>query len=169
MNAVTTRRTAASRVANVLLSDSASVSSSVSAVLLASILVSSALPVAHAAAQTAAPSAPRVIAAQDDTLTTAFDVDGVSVILRRVTANNVVAANVYLLGGVQQLTPATQGIELLLLEASEEGTRKYSRDELRSRMARLGSSIGVSPGVDWSTVEPALHRGELRLVVGGDG
>ncbi len=125
------------------------------ATVCATVLATSALPVSHAIAQASAPTAPRttrVVAVEDDTLTTAFDVDGVSVILRRVTANNVVAANVYLLGGVQQLTPVTQGIELLLLEASEEGTRKYSRDELRSRMARLGSSIGVSPGVDWSTM-----------------
>ena len=39
-----------------------------------------------------------------------------------------------------------------ILFAHAKLTRKYSRDELRSRMARLGSSIGVSPGVDWSTV-----------------
>ncbi len=114
-----------------------------------------ALAASQASAQSAVQSAPapaRTLSAVDDTLTSSFDVDGVSVILRRVTANNVVAANVYLLGGTRQLTPETQGIELLLLEATEEGTQKYSREQLRSRMARLGSSIGVSPGVDWSTV-----------------
>ncbi len=88
----------------------------------------------------------------DDTLTSSFDVDGVSVILRRVTANNVVAANVYLLGGVRQLTPATQGLELLFLEATEHGTARYPRDAMRQQMARLGSTIGLSPGVDWSTL-----------------
>ncbi len=99
------------------------------------------------------PAAARLTAsANTDTLTTSFDVDGVSVILRRVTANSVVAANVYLLGGVRQLTPETQGIELLLLEATEQGTARYPREELRQKMARLGSAIGVSPGVDWSTI-----------------
>ena len=87
-----------------------------------------------------------------DTLTTRFEVSGIPVILRRVTANNVVAANLYLLGGVRQLTPETQGLELLLLEASEWGTRKYPREQLRTRMARLGSAIGVSPGVDWTSI-----------------
>ncbi len=87
-----------------------------------------------------------------DSLTQDFMVDGIPVVLRRVTANNVVAANVYLLGGTRQLTRATQGIELLLLEASERGTARYPRDELRARMARLGSAIGVSPGVDWSVL-----------------
>lgn len=91
-------------------------------------------------------------AADSDTLTSSFDVDGVSVILRRVTANNVVAANVYLLGGVRQLTRETQGLELLMLEATEQGTARYPRDELRKRMAALGSAIGASPGRDWSTL-----------------
>ncbi len=101
----------------------------------------------------ARPSAARAeVTSEADTLTTSFDVDGVSVILRRVTANSVVAANVYLLGGTRQLTPETQGIELLLLEATEQGTRRYPRDELRRKMASLGSAIGVSPGVDWSTL-----------------
>lgn len=90
--------------------------------------------------------------AADDTLTSQFDVGGIPVILRRVTANNVVAANLYLLGGARQLTPSTQGIEMLMLEATERGTAKYPRDVLRAKMARLGSAIGVSPGVDWTTI-----------------
>ena len=98
---------------------------------------------------TAEPESPAVMG---DSMTMRFEVAGIPVILRRVTANNVVAANLYLLGGVRQLTPATQGIENFLLEATEHGTAKYPRDVLRAKMARLGSAIGVSPGVDWTTV-----------------
>ncbi|MCZ8011384.1 MAG: M16 family metallopeptidase [Gemmatimonas sp.] len=98
----------------------------------------------------AAPTSPTVMG--DDSLTIKFEVSGIPVILRRVTANNVVAANLYLLGGSRQLTSATQGIELMLLEASERGTQKYPRDLLRTKMARLGSAIGVSAGVDWTSV-----------------
>jgi zinc protease len=100
-------------------------------------------PVAMAQAPTAAAA---------DTLTEQFEVAGIPVILRRVTANNVVAANLYLLGGVRQLTAETQGIELLLLEASERGTARYPKNVLRTRMAQLGSAIGVSPGLDWTAV-----------------
>ena len=108
-----------------------------------------------------APSRPATSAAEppmspaimgDDSLTMKFDVSGIPVIMRRVTANNVVAANLYLLGGARQLTPETQGIELMLLEASERGTQKYPRDVLRARMAALGSAIGVSAGADWTSV-----------------
>ena len=109
-------------------------------------------PVPRPAPRPAAPAPAEPTTGSTDSLTTRFEVSGIPVILRRVTANNVVAANLYLLGGVRQLTPETQGLELLLLEASEWGTRKYPREQLRTRMARLGSAIGVSPGVDWTSI-----------------
>ena len=96
------------------------------------------------------PSSPAIMG--DDSLTMKFEVSGIPVILRRVMANNVVAANLYLLGGARQLTPATQGIELMLLETSERGTKKYPRDLLRSKMAALGSAIGVGAGADFTSV-----------------
>ena len=87
-----------------------------------------------------------------DSLTTTYAVGGVRVIHRCVTANDVVAANLYLLGGVRQTTAENAGIEPLLLEASERGTRSYPKNELRRRMARLGSAIAVAPGVDWTVL-----------------
>jgi zinc protease len=84
--------------------------------------------------------------------TTDFMVDGVHVILRQSTANDVVAANLYLLGGTRQLTPETQGIEAMLLIASERGTRKFSKEALRALTARLGSDIVIDPGVDWTMI-----------------
>lgn len=86
----------------------------------------------------------------DDTATTSYTVGGVRVIHRRVTANDVVAANLYLLGGTRQVVDSTAGIEGLLLEASERGTRKYSKDAIRLSMARLGSAVVVDPGHDWT-------------------
>ncbi|HMH25287.1 MAG TPA: hypothetical protein VK542_01740, partial [Gemmatimonadaceae bacterium] len=56
------------------------------------------------------------------TATTSFDVSGVHVILRQNDANNVVAANLYLLGGSRQITDANAGIEPILLDVSERGT-----------------------------------------------
>lgn len=88
--------------------------------------------------------------ATSDTSTSVFDVGGVHVILRRNTANDVVAANLYLLGGSQQATPATAGTEPLLLWVSERGTKHYTRDALTSKMAALGTAIVVSPRDDWT-------------------
>lgn len=87
-----------------------------------------------------------------DTATVAFEVNGLKVIHRRVTANEVVAANLYLLGGVSQVPANKAGLELLLLESSERGTRKYPREVLERKMARLGSAIVASPAIDWTMV-----------------
>lgn len=84
------------------------------------------------------------------TLTTSFDVSGVHVILRQNDANNVVAANLYLLGGARQVTEANAGIEPILLDVSERGTQRYPKNTLRRAMSRLGSEIVVAPSTDWT-------------------
>ena len=118
-------------------------------------------------------------------LTTSFDVSGVHVILRQNNANNVVAANLYLLGGSRQITEANAGIEPLLLEVSDRGTRRYAKNSLRRAMSRLGSEIAVAPRADWTmfgirsstevfdstwaifadrVMHPTLARSEVSLV-----
>ena len=82
--------------------------------------------------------------------TTSFDVGGIKVILRQSGANNVVAANLYLLGGARQVTPANAGIEAFLLDVSERGTRNYPRAALRRKMSMLGSEIATDPSDDWT-------------------
>ncbi len=81
--------------------------------------------------------------------TTRFDVNGVRVIHRR-TENNLFVANLYLLGGTRLATPATAGIEAMLLDLSERGTRRYPGEQLRRALARTGSEIGVIPHEDWT-------------------
>src|SRR6266550_6235323 len=83
-------------------------------------------------------------------LTTSFDVSGVHVILRQNNANNVVAANLYLLGGARQVTEGDAGIEPILLDVSERGTQRYPKNSLRRAMSRLGSEIVIAPSADWT-------------------
>jgi len=85
-----------------------------------------------------------------DTATSMFEVNGLRVIVRRNTANDVIASSLYLLGGARQLTPATQGIEGFLLAASERGTTHYPGEVVRQQAARLGSSFVVAPSEDWT-------------------
>ena len=61
--------------------------------------------------------------AQSDTATVSYVVGGVRVIQRKTTASLVVA-NLYLLGGVRQVTPRNAGIENFLLAVSDFGTEK---------------------------------------------
>jgi len=84
------------------------------------------------------------------TMTSSFDVGGIKVILRESNANNVVAANLYLLGGSRQVTASNAGIEALLLEVSERGTKNYPKAMLRKKMSRLGSEIATVPSDDWT-------------------
>jgi zinc protease len=90
--------------------------------------------------------------APTDTLTTRFEVNGLRVILRRNPANDVIAANLYLLGGTQGLTTANEGIESLILLASERGTVRYPGAAMRQRTAALGSEIGIFTTKDWTGI-----------------
>jgi len=98
----------------------------------------------------AAAALPRPHTPPADSLTTSFDVSGVHVILRRNAANDVVAVNLYLLGGTRGLTDSTVGIAPMMLWVSERGTQHYSREALRLKTAELGSSIVVEPQPDWT-------------------
>ena len=104
------------------------------------------------ALQPARPMSARQTATPDSATTSKFDVGGVSVILRRNPANEVVVANLYLLGGSRQLTPATAGVEALVLATSERGSRRFPGATLRQRTARLGSTITIEASDDWSVI-----------------
>lgn len=106
--------------------------------------------VSFSAARTVLAQARPTATATADTSTQVFEVGGVHVILRRNTANDVVAANLYLLGGTQQSTPQTAGTEPFLLWVSERGTRHYTRNAITTKMAALGSAIVVEPRDDWT-------------------
>jgi zinc protease len=98
--------------------------------------------------------------AQSDTATVSYVVGGVRVIQRKTTASLVVA-NLYLLGGVRQVTPRTAGIENFLLAVGDFGTQKYPKQVLRRAIARTGSEITASPGADWTLV--SIHTTMTEL------
>ena len=98
----------------------------------------------------ALPATSRTKATIHDSLTTSYDVAGIRVVHRLTPANDIVAANVYLLGGVRQTTEDNAGIEPLVLEASDRGTREYPGDRVRTVLSRLGSTIVVDPETDWT-------------------
>jgi zinc protease len=88
--------------------------------------------------------------ATSDSLTEVYEVDGVRIIHRRVLTNDVVAVNLYLLGGARQIDERTAGIEPLLLRASWGGTRDYPGPASVEAEVRTGSRMIVSAGPDWS-------------------
>ena len=133
----------------------------------------------------AMPRTSRTKASLHDSLTTTYEVGGVRIIHRLTPANDVVAANVYLLGGVRQINDDNAGIEPLLLEVSDRGTREYAGDKVRTMLSRLGSTIVVDPETDWTMfglratrdgfdstwsvlasrlMHPTLDSGQVKLV-----
>jgi zinc protease len=124
----------------------------------ATLLVGGAAP-ASAATWPANDTAFAAVALPDTAITTKFDVDGVTVILRRNPSNEVIAANLYLLGGARQITAQNAGIEALLLLASERGTRKFPGATVRQRTATLGSTISIEANDDWSAIGLHAIRG----------
>ena len=139
----------------------------------------------QAQVENAMPQTSRTKAPLHDSLTTTYEIGGIRVIHRLTPANDVVAANVYLLGGVRQITDESAGIEPLLLEASDRGTREYAGGNVRSMLSRLGSSIVVDPETDWTMfglratrdgfdstwsvmasrlMHPTLDSGQVKLV-----
>lgn len=96
-----------------------------------------------------------------DSGTVAFTVGGVRVIHRANFATDVVAANLYLLGGARQLEPATQGVEALLLSAGEYGTVGYPGGAWRAAWGATGSQFGIDAGADWTLVAFRGVRGDF--------
>jgi zinc protease len=104
----------------------------------------------HAVTTTTPRALDRAPVFADDTSVVTYMVDSVRVIQRINPLTDVVAANVYLLGGSQQLTPATQGIESMLLIASRYGTRSYPDSALRAVWGRTGSWMTSEITNDWT-------------------
>lgn len=100
--------------------------------------------------ESAMPRTSRTKASLHDSLTTTYEIGGIRIIHRLTPANDIVAANVYLLGGVRQINNDNAGIEPLLLEVSDRGTREYAGDRVRTMLSRLGSTIVVDPETDWT-------------------
>jgi len=81
-----------------------------------------------------------------------FEVSGIPVILKPVTANDVIAVRLYIRGGSSNLTPSNAGIESFMLEAATHGTAKYSKDAFNERLTETGTSISSDAGYDYSSM-----------------
>ena len=87
-----------------------------------------------------------------DSLTVSYEVAGVKVIHRPITTNDVVAVNLYLLGGSRQTRPSAAGIEPFMLYASEYGTKRYPGEAARRALAHTGSWISISSTPDYTGI-----------------
>ena len=80
-----------------------------------------------------------------------FQAAGIHVIYKPVTANDVIAVQLFLKGGSTALSPSTQGIENLLVNTMTLGTRKYSKDQFDSKSTETGTEVGGVAGNAFTT------------------
>lgn len=81
-----------------------------------------------------------------------FSVDGIDVIVKYNPANEIIAAHVYVKGGIAYYGPERAGIETILYRSALEGTENYPKDKLRSELARMGTAIGSNASHDYTSV-----------------
>ncbi len=81
-----------------------------------------------------------------------YDIEGVRVVQMEIPGQAVMAAHLYLLGGSRQLTPATSGIESLILHASEYGTDGFPGEAVREEQVSTGGRFFVRTTADWSVI-----------------
>jgi len=81
-----------------------------------------------------------------------FQVAGIPVILKPVTANDVIAVRLYIRGGSSNLTPSNAGIESFMLDVATHGTAKYTKDAFNELRTETGTSISSDAGYDYSSM-----------------
>ncbi|MGE0126636.1 MAG: M16 family metallopeptidase [Blastocatellales bacterium] len=89
----------------------------------------------------------------DPTSTTDFTTaNGLKTIHRRVTGNDVIAVQVYFRGGTRNISAKNAGVESLLFEAAQQGTKNFSKGEINRELARMGTVIDAASGYDYSVM-----------------
>jgi zinc protease len=79
-----------------------------------------------------------------------FRVSGIHVIHKPIAANDVIAVALYIKGGSAALTPATAGIEQMIVVTAPTGTEKYTKDQFGALSTSTGTEIGGDATHDYT-------------------
>lgn len=85
-------------------------------------------------------------------LTEEFSVNGLKVLLKPNTANEIISAQLYLRGGAMNLVETTQGIEPLLFNSALKGSENYSKEKINSILDRTATQITTASSRDFTSV-----------------
>ncbi len=78
--------------------------------------------------------------------------NGLRIIHRRVQGNEVVAVQIYFRGGSRNINEKNAGIESLLFEVAQQGTKSFSKSQINRELARLGTVVDAAGSYDYSVV-----------------
>ena len=90
--------------------------------------------------------------ADQSSLVTEFDVNGLKVLVKRREGSLTVVAGLFIKGGSRNINAANAGIEDLMLDSASEASANYPRERLRAELARLGTSISNGINLDYSVL-----------------
>ncbi|HKX32337.1 MAG TPA: pitrilysin family protein [Blastocatellia bacterium] len=91
-------------------------------------------------------------ASASDSTTDFTTANGLKTIHRRIPANDVVAVQIYFRGGARNITEKNAGIETLLFEVAQQGTKNFSKGQLNREIARMGTVVDSAGGYDFSVM-----------------
>jgi zinc protease len=87
-----------------------------------------------------------------DTTTDFVTANGLKTIHRRVQGNDVVAVQIYFRGGSRNFSEKNAGIETLLFEVAQQGTKNFSKSQINRELARLGTVVDSAGSYDYSVI-----------------
>ncbi|QQS46965.1 MAG: insulinase family protein [Acidobacteriota bacterium] len=90
---------------------------------------------------------------EQDASTSGFvTANGLRTIHRQVLGNDVVAVQIYFRGGTRNISEKNAGIETLLFEVAQQGTRNFSKGQINRELASMGTVLDSAGGYDYSVI-----------------
>ncbi len=81
-----------------------------------------------------------------------FKVNGLQVIFKQNTSNDIISANLYYKGGVTNLTQDKAGLEALTLIVSTKASNNYPKDNLNAALESMNTVINTNSNFDFSRI-----------------
>ena len=113
-------------------------------------LIIAVLLAASAFAQAAQPA--RTAAGSNNSTTDFVTANGLKTIYRNVAGNDVVAVQVYFRGGTRNVSEKNAGIESLLFDVAQQGTKNFTKGQINRELARMGTIVDAAGGYDFSVM-----------------
>jgi len=81
-----------------------------------------------------------------------FEINGLKIILKQNTSNDIISANMFFKGGVSVLTEDQAGIENLTLVVAQKATKNYPKEQLNAELESMNSQINSNSNQDYSSL-----------------
>jgi len=81
-----------------------------------------------------------------------FNVNGLKVILKQNTSNDIIAVNLVFKGGTTILEPEQAGIETLALRVALKASENYPKDKLNAELEKMNTQLNSTSNPDYSGI-----------------